>query len=84
MWYEKAVKSKDKEWTFHVDIYVPPKTVIEVDGRSHWSKRAQSKDRWKDAELKKVGLHVVRITVEEALGAPEQVLPQLRRIHRRR
>ena len=39
-----------------------------------------AKDRWRTSELQKVGLKVLRITVDEALGAPEQIVPMVDRL----
>lgn len=55
--------------------------MIEVDGKkNHGSKIKKAKDRWRTSELEKVGIKVLRITVDEALGAPEQIIPILDRI----
>lgn len=55
--------------------------MIEVDGKkNHGSKIKKAKDRWRTSELQKVGLRVLRISVDEAMGAPEQIIPQVDRL----
>ena len=74
MLYEQTIKSKDGKWPFHIDIFIPPDICIEVDGKTHGTKKAKAKDKWKDAELKKVGKRVIRISVSDAVESPEYVL----------
>lgn len=63
---------------FRVDVYLPAHNIcVEVDGKTHSSRRAKSKDAWKDENLESIGKRVIRIPVEEALGYPEQILSKL-------
>lgn len=82
IWYERDIISHDGAYVFHVDIFLDNyDIVIEVDGlKNHGTKRKKAKDRWRTSELEKVGLKVLRITVDEALGAPEQIIPILDRL----
>ena len=81
VWYEEKfwpMPEHNPNKPFRVDIWLPKhSTYIEVDGKTHYSKRNQNKDDWKDDWLKSIGLHPIRITLAEALGAPEQILPRL-------
>jgi very-short-patch-repair endonuclease len=78
--YEKQFDIDGLPHPFWGDIYLEEqKVVIEVDRRSHWSKRKKSYDRWKDSHLEAKGLSVIRLPLEEALGAPEQVLAMIPR-----
>lgn len=36
-----------------------------------------AKDRWRTEQLEKVGIRVLRISVDEALGAPEQMIARV-------
>lgn len=45
-----------------IDIALPKRNLlIEVDGSSHWSKRAQLKDSERDRILRSFGFNIVRI-----------------------
>jgi len=66
------------KYTFHCDIYLPLHDIIvEVDGTTHDSRRAKSKDAWKDEHLKSEGHRVMRMTIDEAMDMPEQILPRV-------
>jgi hypothetical protein len=71
---------KNQKKPFRVDVYLPDYQIcVECDGDTHNSRRAKSKDRWKDECLESAGFNVIRIAVDEAFGAPEQILPRLPR-----
>ena len=75
MLYEQTIRSKDGKWPFHIDVFIPKLGIgIECDGKTHGSKKAKAKDKWKDAELKKVGIRIIRISVTDAVESPEYVL----------
>lgn len=64
---------------FRVDVYIPMHRVyVEIDGKTHDSKWNKRKDAWKDECLQAIGLHPIRISLMEAAGAPEQVIPMVR------
>lgn len=85
VWYEQQVISNDGAYTFNMDVLIRPYNIaIEIDGWNHESRRAKSKDRWKDSECAKVGVKVVRIPISEAQGAPEQILKTVWKIAKRR
>jgi hypothetical protein len=76
--YERPFAINGLKHPFWADIFLEQqKVVVEVDGRSHWSRINMAKDRWKDEHLKSLGLSVIRLTVAEALGEPEQILSML-------
>lgn len=83
VWYEQPVISVDGQWTFHMDITIKfdrhrRDICVEIDGKTHDSRRAKAKDKWKDSELRKLGIKVIRLPIMEAIGAPEQILEMLK------
>jgi very-short-patch-repair endonuclease len=53
------------------------KVIIEVDGKSHASKKAKEKDRERTLRLEKYGWVVVRCSNEEALKDPHSTVARL-------
>jgi very-short-patch-repair endonuclease len=78
--YERSfwMENQPADRPFRVDIYLPAHQVyIEIDGSTHGSKRAKSKDEWKDECLESLGQTGIRLSLTEAEGAPEQILAYL-------
>lgn len=69
--------------TFYADIYVPSlRLVIEVDGKYHFTDRQRRKDENRSQCLRRMGLHVYRISNPTA-PFPKTVLSLLRRCRKR-
>lgn len=61
-----------------VDFYCPQaKLVIELDGDSHFRRRAEAYDANRTAYLRSVGLRVVRFTNDEVVNNLEGVLESI-------
>jgi len=57
---------------YHVDILLPEFwIVVEVDGPWHWTEEVSRSDSSKDAELRSLGYHVVRLPCEQVRANPE-------------
>ena len=64
-----------------VDLYCHEKRlVVELDGPIHSDPEAQQKDAERDAYLQSLGLTILRIPNEVALGAPAEALAKISEI----
>ena len=76
--YEKPFVISGLPHPFWGDVCVENHNIIiELDGKSHYSKRAMAKDRWKDEHLRSIGQRVIRMNLSEALQYPEDVLTRV-------
>ena len=55
------------------------KLIVELDGGIHSDADQQLHDQNRDTFLLSLGLRVLRLSNEEALGAPEKILDQIRK-----
>ena len=55
------------------------KLVVELDGGVHSNPDQQEHDRNRDTFLLSLGLRILRLSNEEALGASEKILEQIRK-----
>lgn len=55
------------------------KLVVELDGGIHSDPDQRAHDQNRDAFLLSLGLRVLRLSNEEALGAPDKILDQIRK-----
>ena len=61
-------------YSFIVDFLAPDlRLVIEVDGSSHDGAPSWRRDSLRDAQLKKLGFSVIRVTEEEVCKDPDAV-----------
>jgi very-short-patch-repair endonuclease len=55
------------------------KLIVELDGGAHSDPDQQAHDQNRDTFLRSQGLRILRFSNEDALGAPEKVLDQIRK-----
>jgi very-short-patch-repair endonuclease len=55
------------------------KLVVELDGGAHSDPDQRLHDQNRDTFLRSLGLRILRFSNEEALGAPDKVLDQIRK-----
>jgi len=64
---------------FIVDFYCHKyMLVIEIDGGIHLAKDVKEKDINREAELKELGLHIIRFKNEEVIGNLEEVKTEIK------
>jgi Protein of unknown function (DUF559) len=79
---EKEVEFKDCETEvglrdYTADIVATMKVIIEIDGKTHWSKAARHKDQVRDIYFKTQHIPTLRLQQSEVIGrnqAPDDLL----------
>jgi len=55
------------------------KIIIEVDGGIHNSKATKEHDENRSAEFERLGIRVIRVTNEQVLNSPDEVIDKIKR-----
>jgi len=72
---EAPVKAGGREW--RVDLLIPPRLCIEVDGLIHYRRDQRLRDEEKDAALKSAGYEVLRVSNAEVLENLNSVVKRI-------
>ncbi len=65
--------------TFIADFYCHKvRLVIEIDGDNHLRKNAKEFDGFRDEDMRRLGIHVLRFTNDEVFNEPDIVLEKIK------
>lgn len=68
--YIRQYPIRTAQKTFYADIYIPTlRLIIEVDGQYHYTQKQKRLDANRSACIRKLGLHIYRISNTKAYNA---------------